>query len=66
MVARVSSAVGSTAISWRSARRDPVQGTARRLGGSVLPGSPAAFGKPVADETEKWAEVVTFAGIKAE
>jgi tripartite-type tricarboxylate transporter receptor subunit TctC len=34
------------------------------LGGVVLPGSPAAFGKLVADETEKWAKVVKFAGIK--
>jgi tripartite-type tricarboxylate transporter receptor subunit TctC len=36
------------------------------LGGSVLPGSPAEFGKLVADETEKWAKVVKFAGIKPE
>jgi tripartite-type tricarboxylate transporter receptor subunit TctC len=36
------------------------------LGGSVLPGSPAEFGKLVADETAKWAKVVKFAGIKAE
>jgi tripartite-type tricarboxylate transporter receptor subunit TctC len=36
------------------------------LGGTVLPGSPAAFGKLIAEETEKWAKVVKFAGIKAE
>jgi tripartite-type tricarboxylate transporter receptor subunit TctC len=36
------------------------------LGGTVLPGSPADFGKLIADETEKWAKVVKFAGIKAE
>jgi tripartite-type tricarboxylate transporter receptor subunit TctC len=36
------------------------------LGGTVLPGSPAAFGKHIADETEKWAKVIKFAGIKAE
>jgi len=36
------------------------------LGGSVLPGSPADFGKLLADETEKWSKVVKFAGIKAE
>jgi tripartite-type tricarboxylate transporter receptor subunit TctC len=35
------------------------------LGGSVLPGSPADFGKLIADETEKWARVIKFAGIKA-
>jgi tripartite-type tricarboxylate transporter receptor subunit TctC len=34
------------------------------LGGTVLPGSPADFGKLVADEIEKWAKVVKFAGIK--
>ena len=36
------------------------------LGGTVLPGSPADFGKLIADETEKWAKVIRFAGIKAE
>jgi tripartite-type tricarboxylate transporter receptor subunit TctC len=36
------------------------------LGGTVLPGSPADFGKLIADETEKWAKVVKYAGIKAE
>ncbi|SRR6266851_3608849 len=34
------------------------------LGGTVLPGSPADFGKLIADETEKWAKVIKFAGIK--
>ena len=36
------------------------------LGGTVLAGSPADFGKLIADETEKWAKVVKFAGIKPE
>jgi tripartite-type tricarboxylate transporter receptor subunit TctC len=36
------------------------------LGGTVLPGSPADFGRLIADETEKWAKVVKFAGIKPE
>jgi tripartite-type tricarboxylate transporter receptor subunit TctC len=36
------------------------------LDGTVLAGSPADFGKLVAEETEKWAKVVKFAGIKAE
>jgi len=36
------------------------------LGGTVLPGSAADFGKLIADETEKWAKVVKFAGIKPE
>ena len=34
------------------------------LSGTVLPGSPADFGKLVADETEKWAKVIKFANIK--
>ncbi len=36
------------------------------LGGTVLPGSPADFGKLLADETEKWGKVIQAAGIKAE
>jgi tripartite-type tricarboxylate transporter receptor subunit TctC len=36
------------------------------LGGMVLAGSPADFGKLIADETEKWAKVIKFAGIKTE
>jgi tripartite-type tricarboxylate transporter receptor subunit TctC len=36
------------------------------LGGTVFPGSPADFGKLIADETEKWAKVIDFAGIKAD
>jgi tripartite-type tricarboxylate transporter receptor subunit TctC len=36
------------------------------LGGTVLSGTPADFGKLIADETEKWAKVVKFAGIKPE
>jgi hypothetical protein len=32
----------------------------------VLPGSPAAYGKLLADETEKWAKVVKAAGAKPE
>jgi tripartite-type tricarboxylate transporter receptor subunit TctC len=34
------------------------------LGGDPLPGSPADFGKLIADETEKWGKVVMFAKIK--
>ena len=34
------------------------------LGATVLAGSPAEFGKFIADETEKWAKVVKFSGAK--
>jgi tripartite-type tricarboxylate transporter receptor subunit TctC len=36
------------------------------LGGTMLHGSPADFGKLVGDETEKWGKVVKFAGIKVD
>jgi len=44
---------------------DPTsQGRFAELGASLLPGSPADFGKLLADETEKWGKVVKFAGAK--
>jgi tripartite-type tricarboxylate transporter receptor subunit TctC len=36
------------------------------LGGTVLPGSPADFGKLIAEETEKWAKVIRAANVKPE
>jgi tripartite-type tricarboxylate transporter receptor subunit TctC len=36
------------------------------LGGVVLPGAPADFGKLIRDETEKWAKVIRAAKIKVE
>jgi tripartite-type tricarboxylate transporter receptor subunit TctC len=36
------------------------------LGSAVLAGSPAEFGKRIADDVEKWAKVIEFARIKAE
>ena len=36
------------------------------LGSLALAGSPADFGKLIADETEKWGKVVKFVGIKLE
>jgi tripartite-type tricarboxylate transporter receptor subunit TctC len=34
------------------------------LGGTVLAGSPADFGKFIADETEKWRKVIVAANVK--
>jgi len=34
------------------------------LGGTPLPGSPAQFGKLIAEETEKWGKVIRAANIK--
>jgi tripartite-type tricarboxylate transporter receptor subunit TctC len=36
------------------------------LGAEVLSGSPADFGKLIAQDTEKWGKVIKFAGIKAD
>ena len=36
------------------------------LGGTVLAGSPADFGKLIADETEKWGNVIRALNIKAD
>jgi tripartite-type tricarboxylate transporter receptor subunit TctC len=36
------------------------------MGSTVLPGSPADFGKFIVEEIEKWGKVVKFSGAKAE
>jgi tripartite-type tricarboxylate transporter receptor subunit TctC len=36
------------------------------LGGTMLAGTPAEFGKLIADETEKWGKVVKFSGARAD
>jgi len=36
------------------------------LGGIVIGGSPADFGKLIAEETEKWAKVIRAANLKPE
>ena len=48
-----------------SALADPsIAARLAEIGGTPLAGSPAAFGKLIADETEKWAKVVKFSGAK--
>jgi tripartite-type tricarboxylate transporter receptor subunit TctC len=49
-----------------AALADPkIKSRLAHLGGTPLPGSPADFGKLIAAETEKWAKVIKFAGLKA-
>ena len=36
------------------------------MGGMMINGTPAEFGKIIVEETEKWAKVVKFSGAKAE
>ena len=36
------------------------------VGGMLIAGSPAEFGKLIANETEKWPKVVKFANVKPE
>jgi tripartite-type tricarboxylate transporter receptor subunit TctC len=36
------------------------------FGGTALAGTPAEFGKLIAEETEKWGKVVKFSGAKVE
>jgi tripartite-type tricarboxylate transporter receptor subunit TctC len=50
-----------------SALADPeMRSRLAELGGSPLQGAPADFQKLLADETEKWAQVIKFANIKPE
>src|SRR5712692_10505542 len=52
-------------IEINSALADPkMKARLADLGGTILPGSPADFGKLIAEETEKWAKVVKFSGAK--
>jgi len=43
-----------------------IKGRFEELGGTVMGGTPAEFGKIIAEATEKWAKVIKFAGIKAD
>jgi tripartite-type tricarboxylate transporter receptor subunit TctC len=50
-----------------AALADPiVKGRLTDLGVDIFPRSPDEFGKFIADETEKWAKVIKFAGIQPE
>jgi tripartite-type tricarboxylate transporter receptor subunit TctC len=50
-----------------SALTDPnIKARIADSGGTVLPGSPADFGKLIAEETEKWSKVVRETNIKPE
>jgi tripartite-type tricarboxylate transporter receptor subunit TctC len=42
-----------------------MKGRLADLGGTVLSGSAADFGRLIAEETDKWAKVVRFAGLRA-
>ena len=41
-----------------------MQGRLAELGASAFPGTPADFGRFIADETEKWGKVVRFSGAR--
>lgn len=50
-----------------TALADPtLQSRLAALGATATPGSPDDFGKLIANETQKWGEIVRFLGIKAE
>jgi tripartite-type tricarboxylate transporter receptor subunit TctC len=50
-----------------AALADPtIKARLANLGGAVLTGSPADFGKLIADDTEKWGKVIRAANIKPE
>ena len=50
-----------------TALADPtIKARLAELGGEVLAGSPADFGKLIADETEKWGKVIRAANIKVQ
>jgi tripartite-type tricarboxylate transporter receptor subunit TctC len=61
------SAVSRIASAINAALADPkIKARLTDLGSSLHSGSPAEFGKFIADETEKWGKVIRAAGIKAE
>lgn len=51
----------------RTVLADPrMQASIAKLGGSARPGSPSDFGRFIAEETEKWGNVIRSAGLKPE
>ena len=59
--------IGKLNVEINAALADPkMKARFADLGGMVLPGSPADFGKLIRDETEKWAKVIRAANIKLE
>jgi tripartite-type tricarboxylate transporter receptor subunit TctC len=58
--------VGAHYLSTRALVDPIVKARVTELGASVLSGSPADFGRLIADETEKWGKVVRAANIKVE
>jgi tripartite-type tricarboxylate transporter receptor subunit TctC len=57
--------IGNLNIAINAALGDPgMKARFADIGGTVLPGSPADFGKLIRDETEKWAKVIRAAKIK--
>jgi tripartite-type tricarboxylate transporter receptor subunit TctC len=58
---------GGNDITINAALVDPtMKARLAELGGDPMAGSPADFGKLIADETEKWAKVIKTANIKPE
>jgi len=55
-------------VAWPLAARAQQSAKARiaELGGTVLAGSPADFGKRVSEDVEKWVKVIKFAHIKSD
>ena len=51
---------------WRNSPIPNIKARLFELGGTVLAGSAADFGKLFADETEKWGKVIRAANLKAE
>ena len=60
-----STIIGKLNVEINAALGDPrMKARFADIGGVVLPGSPADFGKLIGDETEKWAKVIRAAKIK--